>query len=101
MMFECWLQLRGEAPDERRIASLDAGRQLALTHNLGGQPGQCVSHVSVVDTEPSSWPNAVGRKSRPETLFPTWDRSSTTSAEFESQFRARGQRSACRSVQSP
>jgi acetyl-CoA C-acetyltransferase len=53
MMFECWLQLRGEAPEERRIASLAAGRKLALTHNLGGQPGECVSFVSVVGTEPS------------------------------------------------
>src|SRR3954470_14302017 len=43
MMFECWLQLRGEAPPERRIGSLDTGRKLALTHNLGGQPGECVS----------------------------------------------------------
>ena len=54
MMFECWLQLRGEAPPERRIASLDAGRKLALTHNLGGQPGECVSFVSVVGTEPGA-----------------------------------------------
>jgi acetyl-CoA C-acetyltransferase len=52
MMFECWLQLRGEAPEERRIASVGAGRTLALTHNLGGQPGECVSFVSVVGTEP-------------------------------------------------
>jgi hypothetical protein len=28
--------------------------QLALTHNLGGQPGECVSFVSVVGTESSS-----------------------------------------------
>jgi acetyl-CoA C-acetyltransferase len=54
MMFEAWLQLRGEAPDERRIRSIDAGRSLALTHNLGGGPGECVSFVSVVGTEPSS-----------------------------------------------
>jgi acetyl-CoA C-acetyltransferase len=54
MMFECWLQLRGEAPEERRIGSIDAGRKLALTHNLGGQPGECVSFVSVVGTEPSA-----------------------------------------------
>ncbi|HMC40029.1 MAG TPA: acetyl-CoA acetyltransferase [Acidimicrobiales bacterium] len=53
MMFECWLQLRGEAPEERRIASLERGRKLALTHNLGGQPGECVSFVSVVGTEPA------------------------------------------------
>ena len=54
MMFECWLQLRGEAPEERRITSLDGRRHLALTHNLGGQPGECVSFVSVVGTEPSA-----------------------------------------------
>jgi acetyl-CoA C-acetyltransferase len=54
MMFECWLQLRREAPEDRRIASLDAGRKLALTHNLGGQPGECVSFVSVVGIEPSA-----------------------------------------------
>jgi acetyl-CoA C-acetyltransferase len=53
MMFECWLQLRGEAPEDRRIASIDRGRKLALTHNLGGQPGECVSFVSVVGTEPA------------------------------------------------
>jgi acetyl-CoA C-acetyltransferase len=53
MMFECWLQLRREAPEERRIRSLEAGRTLALTHNLGGQPGECVSFVSVVGAQPS------------------------------------------------
>jgi acetyl-CoA C-acetyltransferase len=46
MMFECWLQLRGEAPDDRRIPTAD--RKLALTHNLGGYPGEMVSFVSVV-----------------------------------------------------
>lgn len=54
MMFECWLQLRGEAPAERRIASTGRGRKLGLTHNLGGQPGECVSFVSVVGTEPNA-----------------------------------------------
>jgi acetyl-CoA C-acetyltransferase len=52
MLFECWLQLRGEAPEERRIASIAAGRTKALTHNLGGAPGACVSFVSVVGREP-------------------------------------------------
>ncbi|OHV29870.1 MULTISPECIES: acetyl-CoA acetyltransferase [Pseudofrankia] len=52
MMFECWLQLRREAPPERRVASVDAGRTLALTHNLGGRPGECVSFVGVVGSEP-------------------------------------------------
>jgi acetyl-CoA C-acetyltransferase len=51
MLFECWLQLRGEAPEERRIASVAAGRTKALTHNLGGAPGACVSFVSVVGRE--------------------------------------------------
>ena len=54
MLFECWLQLRGEAPDERRIASLDTGRSLGLTHNLGGAPGECVSFISIVGPEPSA-----------------------------------------------
>jgi len=49
MFFECWLQLRGEATPERQI---DNGRKLALTHNLGGYPGEMVSFVSVVGTEP-------------------------------------------------
>ncbi len=53
MLFECWLQLRGEAPAARKIASVDAGRTLGLTHNLGGAPGECVSFISVVGTEPS------------------------------------------------
>jgi acetyl-CoA C-acetyltransferase len=54
MLFECWLQLRGEAPPERRVAALDRGRTLGLTHNLGGSPGECVSFVSVVGSEPSA-----------------------------------------------
>jgi acetyl-CoA C-acetyltransferase len=49
MMFECWLQLRGEAPDDRRIPTAD--RKLALTHNLGGYPGEMVSFVGVVGTD--------------------------------------------------
>jgi len=43
MLYEAWLQLRGEA-GERQLA--DA--RTALTHNLGGRPGGCVSFVSVV-----------------------------------------------------
>jgi acetyl-CoA C-acetyltransferase len=43
MMYECWLQLRGEA-GERQIEN----QKLGLTHNLGGFPGKCVSFVSVV-----------------------------------------------------
>ena len=53
MLFECWLQLRGEA-GKRQIGSVARGRTLALTHNLGGAPGECVSFVSVVGSEPSA-----------------------------------------------
>ncbi|HVW43586.1 MAG TPA: acetyl-CoA acetyltransferase [Amycolatopsis sp.] len=54
MIFECWLQLRGEAPEERRIRTVQAGKTLGLTHNLGGGPGECVSFVSIVGSEPNS-----------------------------------------------
>jgi acetyl-CoA C-acetyltransferase len=37
MLFECWLQLRGEAPPDRQIATVGPGRTLGLTHNLGGR----------------------------------------------------------------
>jgi acetyl-CoA C-acetyltransferase len=43
MMYEMWLQLRGEA-GARQIKNT----KLGLTHNLGGAPGRCVSFVSVV-----------------------------------------------------
>jgi acetyl-CoA C-acetyltransferase len=49
MFFEAWLQLRGDAPEERRIAHADRG--LALTHNLGGYPGEMVSFVGIVGNE--------------------------------------------------
>lgn len=48
MLFECWLQLRGQADPDRQI---DTGKTLGLTHNLGGSPGEAVSFVSVVGTE--------------------------------------------------
>jgi len=48
MMFECWLQLRGEATPERQL-SLTSTK--AMTHNLGGYPGEMVSFVSVVGSE--------------------------------------------------
>jgi acetyl-CoA C-acetyltransferase len=54
MLFECWLQLRHRAPADRQIATVDAGRKLGLTHNLGGAPGDCVSFVSLVGAEPSA-----------------------------------------------
>jgi acetyl-CoA C-acetyltransferase len=43
MLYEAWLQFRGSA-GERQLAD----PRLALTHNLGGRPGGCVSFVSVV-----------------------------------------------------
>jgi acetyl-CoA C-acetyltransferase len=43
MLFECWLQFSGRAGD-RQLKD----PKLAITHNLGGQPGECVSFVSVV-----------------------------------------------------
>ena len=46
MLYETWLQFRGEAGDRQ----LDQPR-LALTHNLGGRPGSCVSFVSLVGSE--------------------------------------------------
>jgi acetyl-CoA C-acetyltransferase len=48
MLFECWLQLRGEA-GQRQIHN---DKKLALTHNLGGQPGECVTCITIVGTEP-------------------------------------------------
>jgi len=51
MLFECWLQLRQEAPEERQIDTADRG--LALTHNLGGYPGEMVSFVGI-------WGNRLG-----------------------------------------
>jgi acetyl-CoA C-acetyltransferase len=53
MMFEAWLQLRREAPEDRQIATV-ADRDLALTHNLGGYPGEMVSFISVLGTEPTA-----------------------------------------------
>jgi acetyl-CoA C-acetyltransferase len=47
MLFEPWLQLRGEAPEDRRINN---DRRLALTQNLGGYPGEMVAFVSIVGT---------------------------------------------------
>jgi acetyl-CoA C-acetyltransferase len=47
MLFECWLQFRGEA-GARQVER----PRLALTHNLGGRPGQCVSFVAIVGDGP-------------------------------------------------
>ena len=49
MLYEVWLQLRGEAPEERRIPETD--RNLGLTHNLGGYPGEMVSFVGIYGPE--------------------------------------------------
>ncbi|HJP64767.1 MAG TPA: acetyl-CoA acetyltransferase [Actinomycetota bacterium] len=46
MIYEAWLQLRGKAPEDRRIPTADRG--LALTHSLGGYPGEMVSFISIV-----------------------------------------------------
>ncbi|MEC9394533.1 MAG: acetyl-CoA acetyltransferase [Actinomycetota bacterium] len=50
MHYEAWLQLRGEAPEERRISTLET-RSRALVHNLGGYPGEMVSFVGIWGTE--------------------------------------------------
>jgi acetyl-CoA C-acetyltransferase len=50
MLYEAWLQLRGEAPDDRRIATVTPDRTMALTHNLGGYPGELVTFVGIVGT---------------------------------------------------
>jgi acetyl-CoA C-acetyltransferase len=47
MLFECFLQLRGEA-GERQI---DNGRRMAVVQNLGGFAGEMVGYVSVVGSE--------------------------------------------------
>lgn len=46
MLYECWLQFAGTA-GARQLTD----PRLALTHNLGGRPGGCVSFVSVVGRE--------------------------------------------------
>lgn len=46
MLYEAWLQFRGEA-GTRQIQD----PRIALTHNLGGRPGGCVSFVSIVGRE--------------------------------------------------
>jgi acetyl-CoA C-acetyltransferase len=48
MAFEAWLQMRGEAPEERRIKG---DGSLALTHNLGGYPGEMVSFIGLFGNE--------------------------------------------------
>lgn len=50
MIYEAWLQLRREVPAERAITN---DRTMALTHNLGGYPGEMVSFVGIYGTERS------------------------------------------------
>ena len=40
--------MREEAPEDRAISSISGDRNLALTHNLGGYPGEMVSFVSIL-----------------------------------------------------
>lgn len=51
MMFEAFLQLRGEAPADRTVHSFSDSRKLALTHSLGGYPGEMVSFISLLGAE--------------------------------------------------
>ncbi len=46
MLYEAWLQLRGQA-GQRQIN----GARVALTHNLGGMPWQCVCAISILGKE--------------------------------------------------
>ncbi len=46
MIFENWLQMRGEA-GERQIKE----PKLGLTHNLGGRPWQCVAFIGIYGRE--------------------------------------------------
>jgi acetyl-CoA C-acetyltransferase len=50
MMYEAFLQLRGEAPLDRRISTYGT-RSLALTQNLGGYPGEMLGFISILGTE--------------------------------------------------
>lgn len=59
MMYELWLQFRGEA-GERQLDDPKVG----LTQNLGGQPGACVSFVSILGVEPGQVSTALHQ--RPE-----------------------------------
>ena len=51
MIYEAFLQLRHEVPVERAITN---DRTMALTHNLGGYPGEMVSFVGIFGSEPSA-----------------------------------------------
>ena len=49
MHYEAWIQLRDQAPEERRVDL--RGRTKALIHNLGGYPGEMLSFVGIVGSE--------------------------------------------------
>lgn len=49
MLYECWLQVRGNAPAERQIEKYEG--RLGLVHNLGGAPGELMSFVSLFGAE--------------------------------------------------
>jgi acetyl-CoA C-acetyltransferase len=51
MLYEAWIQLRGEAPEDRRIDTITDERNMALTHNLGGYPGEMVSFIAIVGNQ--------------------------------------------------
>ena len=50
MLYEAWLQLRGEAGPRQ----INSTKTLAMTHNLGGAPGACVCFVGIVGSQPSA-----------------------------------------------
>jgi acetyl-CoA C-acetyltransferase len=52
MIYEAWLQLRGEAGADRQVDTITDERNLALTHNLGGYPGEMVSFISILGSSP-------------------------------------------------
>ncbi len=51
MIFEAWLQLRGLAGDRQVPGILADPQKLALTQNLGGPPGDCVSFVGIFGSQ--------------------------------------------------
>ena len=52
MLYECWLQLRDEAEDGRQVPKARDDGALALTNNVGGAPGDCVSFVGIFGNQP-------------------------------------------------
>ena len=54
MLFECWPQLRGEAPDERQIDDRGDGPPPRADPQPRRGAGRVVSFVGVVGSEPSA-----------------------------------------------